>query len=81
MVVLPVQTARVLQKKKKENGVRRKRILNINSPPIALSCSSLRDRFYKNAQFLQTLVSSHTHSYDTNAKPIISCMKRKCIFL
>lgn len=66
--------------KKRENEVRYKRILSVNSPSIMLSCSSLRDSFYKNAQFLQPLVSSHTHSYDTNAKPIISCMKRNAFF-
>lgn len=45
-----------------------------------LSSSSLCYSFYKNAQFLQTLISSHTHSYYTNAKSIISCRKRKYLF-
>lgn len=78
MAVQSVQRATVLQKK--ENEVRHKRILSVNSPPIMLSCSSLRYSFYKNAQFLQPLVSSHTHSYDTNAKPIISCMRESAFF-
>lgn len=47
-----------------------------NSPSIILSCSLLCYGFHKNAKLLQTLVSSHSHSYDTDAKSIVSWMQR-----
>jgi len=43
-----------------------------DSPPIPFCRTLLRDGLHKNAQLLQPLVGSHTHSYDADAQPVVS---------
>lgn len=57
----------------------KKEIYDTNSPSIFLSCSILCYCFHKYAEFLQTLVSSHSHSYDTDPKSIVSWWQKNCI--
>lgn len=56
----------------KSGVVQKRRFPRFNLPSIVLSCSSLCYSFHKNAKLLQTLVSPHSHSYDTDAKSIVS---------
>lgn len=44
----------------------------MDSPSILVCCSSFSDCLDKDSQFFQSLVSTHTHSYDTDAQSILS---------
>lgn len=48
-----------------------------DSPSVLLSCAALCDGFHKNTKFLQALVGSHSHSYDADAKAVVSWTNRK----